>query len=84
MAFYKHAKASFQALKKRNVMVRFTFLKDHLDILTKDKLEAKKKKKGKKQIRGNYYNSTDKKLWHHGDYETGMERELRGRIHKTR
>lgn len=64
-------------------MVRFTFLKDHLDIPTKDKLEVKKKKRNK-WIRGNYFNSTDKKLWHDGDYETGMERELRGKIYKTR
>lgn len=33
----------------RNVMVRFTFLKDHLDIPTKDKLEVKKKK-GKNEL----------------------------------
>lgn len=31
-------------------MVRFTFLKDHLDIPTKDKLEVKKKKKGKNEL----------------------------------
>lgn len=45
MAFLKHAKESFQELKRRNAMVRFTFLKDHLDIPINDKLNAKKRKK---------------------------------------
>lgn len=46
MAFLKPAKESFQELKRRNVMVRFTFFKDHLDIPINDKLNAKKKRKG--------------------------------------
>lgn len=46
-------------------------VKYHLDSHMKDDLEAKKKEK---LIRGNYYNSTDKKLWHHRDYTTASDR----------